>query len=313
MYKKFYGLRKNPFEISPDPYFFYRTPRHLEALANLYFGVRRDKGFIVVTGEVGTGKTLLVRCLMKELAANGVNFAYIFNPLLSVEDFFRCILHDLGLASDHASKGSMLIALNEFLIKSYQDGKKTAVIIDEAHGLSHTLLEEIRLLTNLETTERKLLQVLLIGQPELDEKLDSSGLRQLKQRIALRCALRPFDELESRSYVAKRLERAGADPNTLATLFPTHALRRIHAHSRGIPRLINVICENALIAGYAQQVKQITPEMVDEVVRDLRLEVEIAPVQAEELTPAEARSMLKVLSRTLHSEERKINTGGYEK
>lgn len=298
MYKKFYGLSKNPFEISPDPYFFHATPRHLEALASLYFGVRREKGFIVVTGEVGTGKTLLIRCLMKELVANQVNFAYVFNPLLSVEDFFAFILHDLGLPGPFNTKGQMLIALNDFLIKSHQEGKSTAVIIDEAQNLSPTLLEEIRLLTNLETAEHKLLQVLLVGQPELDDKMDSPNLRQLKQRVALRCALRPFDENESRAYILKRLERAGAGA-AAATLFMPMAVRRVHAHSRGIPRLINVICENALVNGYAQQVKQITPEMIDEAAKDLRLDFQSAPLPAQDITSAEATGLLRSLARFL--------------
>jgi general secretion pathway protein A len=316
MYKKFYGVTKNPFEISPDPYFFHGTPRHLEALANLYYGVRREKGFIVVTGEVGTGKTLLIRCLMKELAAGGVNFGYVFNPLLSVDDFFNCILHDLGISGPFSSKGQMLMALNDALLKSHKEGKITALIIDESQNLSSALLEEIRLLTNLETTDRKLLQVVLVGQPELDLKLDSPDLRQLKQRIALRCALRPFDDVESRAYVVKRLEKAGA-PAGAPPVFSSAALQRIHANSRGIPRLINVICENALISGYARQIRTITAEMIDEVAKDLRLDVEAAPLAATASEIAEAKGLIRSLLRLLKTNEidssRPLNLGGIEK
>ncbi|HWR37604.1 MAG TPA: AAA family ATPase [Clostridia bacterium] len=300
MYKNFYGLTKNPFEISPDPYFFHPTPRHLEALANLDFGVRRGKGFIVVTGEVGTGKTLLIRCLLRELVANQVNFAYVFNPLLSVEDFFRCILHELGVEGPFQSKGAMLIALNDFLIKSHGEGKCTALIIDEAQNLTPELLEEVRLLTNLETAEHKLLQVLLVGQPELDDKLDSPDLRQLKQRVALRCALRPFDEVESRAYILKRLERAGAGPKS--SIFASQALHSVHAHARGIPRLINVICENALLNGYAQQSRQITPRMIDEVVKDLRLDVQSAALsKPDDESSMTEIGLLRALLRLLRS------------
>jgi general secretion pathway protein A len=181
MYKNFYRLTRNPFEISPDPFFFCATPRHNEALAILSYGVLRRKGFVVVTGEVGTGKTLLIRCLLDALTRNQVAFAFVYNPVLSVSDFLSHVLADLGLPSSARPKSEMLSRLNNYLIERSRRGGITALVIDEAQLLSWELLEEIRLLTNLETSQHKLLQIVLVGQPELDRKLDSQELRQLKQ------------------------------------------------------------------------------------------------------------------------------------
>ena len=185
MYKQFFGLNRNPFEISPDPFFYHPTPRHNEALANLHYGVGRRKGFIVITGEVGTGKTLLVRCLLAELRKGNIAFGYVFNPLLSTMEFFQYIMADLGLPYAGRSKTEILLDLNRFLIQRHARGLITALVVDEAQALQPDLLEEIRLLTNLETSQQKLLQIVLLGQPELEVLLDSPELRQLKQRIAL--------------------------------------------------------------------------------------------------------------------------------
>ena len=273
MYKKFYGLTRNPFEISPDPYFFCHTPRHNEALASLSYGVDRRKGFVVVTGEVGTGKTLLVRCLVNVLERTRVAFAYMFNPRLSVLEFLQYVMTDLQIpVASGASKGEMLMQINNYLIDRYRHGSTAVLIVDEAHLLSWELLEEIRLLTNLETAQQKLLQIILVGQPELDRKLDSENLRQLKQRIALRCQLLPLDEPELRTYVTRRLQRAGSQLDA-QKLFSEDALIAVHHHTRGIPRLVNTICENALIGGYARQVRMISAEIVNEVARDFRLDV----------------------------------------
>ena len=176
MYKQFFGLARNPFEISPDPFFYHPTPRHNEALANLHYGVGRRKGFIVITGEVGTGKTLLVRCLLAELRKNNIAFAYVFNPLLPVVEFFQYIMADLGLPYAGRTKTEMLLDLNRFLIQRHARGLITALVVDEAQALRTDLLEEIRLLTNLETSQQKLLQIVLMGQPELELILDSPGI-----------------------------------------------------------------------------------------------------------------------------------------
>jgi general secretion pathway protein A len=254
MYKAFYNLKRNPFEITPDPSFLFPTKRHNEALAALYYGVRRHKGFVVMTGEVGTGKTLLVRCLLQLLKGSNVAYAYIFNSRLSPLEFLQYIAGDFGLPGSGKGKSELLLDLSNFLIARHQKKLTTVLVADEAHHLTAEVLEEIRLLTNLETSQEKLLQILLVGQPELDEKLDSVELRQLKQRVAL------------------RLQLASADSRA-AEIFPAEAIARVYRHSRGIPRLINTICENALISAYARHMRTVTPDIIDEVAADFRLGV----------------------------------------
>jgi general secretion pathway protein A len=271
MYKAFYNLKRNPFEISPDPSFLFPTRRHNEALAALYYGVRRHKGFVVMTGEVGTGKTLLVRCLLQLLNRNDVSYAYIFNSRLSPIEFLQYVAGDFGLPTSGKNKGELLMELSNYLIARHLKKLTTVLVVDEAHHVSTEVLEEIRLLTNLETTQEKLLQILLVGQPELDEKLDSVELRQLKQRIALRSQLEPLSLDETRGYIHRRLELAGATPEAAELLFPEAAIERIHRHSRGIPRLINTVSENALITSFAQQLRSVAPSIVDDVAADFRL------------------------------------------
>ncbi len=272
MYKKFYGLTRNPFELSPDPYFLFATAKHNEALASIIHGVLRRKGFMVVTGEVGTGKTLLVRCLLEILRRQDIASANVFNPCLAPIEFLRYIAGDLGLQVKNLDKGELLLELNNYLIARYRKGLTTVLIIDEAQHLEPELLEEVRLLTNLETSQQKLLQIVLAGQPELDQKMDSAELRQLKQRIALRCQLDPLQEPEIKGYILRRLERASADSHA-ANLFSDESIAAVYHYSRGIPRLINTICENALIAAYAQRSSTVTRDTIDEIARDLRLNV----------------------------------------
>lgn len=271
MYKKFYGLTRNPFEVSPDPYFFCPMPRHTEALANLAYGVFRRKGFVVLTGEVGTGKTLVVRCLFEALTRNKVAFAYMYNPMISVPEFFTHVIGEFGLVPSQArTKSDALARLNNYLMERSRHDLTTALIVDEAQLLSWELLEEIRLLTNLETTQHKLLQIVLVGQPELEQKLDSQQLRQLKQRIGLRCNLKPLDDEELKDYIHRRLERAGANSHA-ATIFPDETIGLIQQVSGGIPRLVNTVCENSLLLGLNHNQHQITPDIVQEVAEDLRL------------------------------------------
>lgn len=297
MYRKFFGLTRDPFEISPDPYFFYPTPRHNEALANLNYGVQRRKGFVVVTGEVGTGKTLLVRCLLDVLNRNQIAFAYVFNPRLSVPDFLRYMLTDLRLPTTGRTKSEMLAHLNNYLIARFRRGTTTALVVDEAQLLSWELLEEIRLLTNLETSQQKLLQILLIGQPELDRKLDSPHLRQLKQRVGLRCRLEPLHSDEVNGYIQRRLELAGANSHG-KTIFSPEAIRAVHSYSKGIPRLINTLCENALVSAYAKQCKQVSQEIVEEVASDFRLN-ETAAALGEPEEMGARKKALKALFRMI--------------
>jgi len=268
MYASFYGLRRNPFEISPDPNFFCPTPRHNEALASLVYGIKQRKGFIVITGEVGTGKTLLAQCLFTFLKRSNIEFAYVFNTRLSSTDFLQYVLADLGLPVKGKSKAEMLIDFNNYLIERHQQRSTVALIVDEAQLLDWDVLEEIRLLTNLETPEHKLLQIVLMGQPEFDTRLESPNLRQLKQRIAFRCRLEPLSEAHTREYIRRRMRLAGATEPILGD----EALSAVHRYSGGIPRLINTICENVLISGYARKTATITPDVVDEVAADFLLD-----------------------------------------
>ena len=276
MYRDFYKLKKDPFEITPDPSFLFPAKSHNEALAALYYGVRRHKGFIVLTGEVGTGKTMLVRALLQLLSAADIAYAYLFNSLLGPLDFLHYIAGDFGLAANGKSKSEMLLLLNNFVISRHQRKLTTVLIVDEAHHLSAEVLEEVRLLTNLETAQNKLLQIVLVGQPELEEKLDSYELRQLKQRIAVRAALKPLTVEETNGYVQARLRLAGAEED-MCHLFPEETICALHGVSRGIPRLVNTVCENALINGYSQKAMSVTPEMIEEVARDFRLNVLQSP------------------------------------
>ena len=303
MYKQFFGLSKNPFEISPDPFFYHATPRHNEALANLHYGVGRRKGFIVITGEVGTGKTLLVRCLLAELRKNNIAFGYVFNPLLSTTEFFQYIMADLGLQYSGRSKTEMLLDLNRFLIQRHARGLITALVVDEAQALRPELLEEIRLLTNLETSQQKLLQIVLMGQPELEGVLDSPHLRQLKQRVSLRCQLLPLDDEQTRSYILSRLERAGAKSDP--PIFDEEALAKVFEYSRGIPRIINNLCENAMVNAFAREIHTVTPDMISEVAADFRLGTSAStpeePVEGSAIPGENNESLLRSLFRLLRT------------
>jgi general secretion pathway protein A len=269
MYKVFFGLRQNPFNLSPDPSFFYRSVQHEEALANLIYGVQSRKGFIALTGEVGTGKTTMLECLRDFLHAQRIPFAFIFNSQLTSAQFFEMIAYDFDLKCDHHSKTSVLFALNEMLLERASHGQTTVLIVDEAHNLEWNVLEEIRLLGNLENRRGKLIQLIIAGQPELDRKLDAPEFRQLKQRIALRCTLMPFEREEAARYIDSRLAHAGMKEQTV---FPPELLDEIHVRTQGIPRLINVVCENLLLTAFAMESKTATLEMLDEVSQDLRLE-----------------------------------------
>jgi general secretion pathway protein A len=269
MYNAFFGFKESPFNLTPDPAFLYRSTQHEEALANLIYGVQSRKGFVVLTGEVGTGKTTMLECLQDFLTAHQIDFAYLFNSRLTVEQFFEMIAYDLDLRCARTSKTEVLIALNQLLIQNANDGRTTALIVDEAHNLEWDVLEEIRLLGNLENRRGKLLQIVLAGQPEFDRKLDAPSLRQLKQRIALRCMLQPLTPEETVAYIETRLTKAGLPQQTV---FPQEVLDQIHVRSQGIPRLINAICDNLLLTAFAMEKKTATVEVVDEVSDDMRLE-----------------------------------------
>jgi general secretion pathway protein A len=269
MYKAFFGLTSTPFNLSPDPSFLYRSAQHEEALASLIYGVQSRKGFIVLTGEVGTGKTTMLECLRDHLTAHRTPFAYIFNSRLTPEQFFEMIAYDFDLQCNRNSKTEVLFALNTRLIQRANQNQTNVLIVDEAQNLDWAVLEEIRLLGNLETRRGKMLQIILAGQPELDRKLEEREYRQLKQRIALRCHLRPFNAVETSQYIASRLRRAGmADP----TVFPPDVLAEVHRRTQGIPRLINSVCDNLLLTSFAMESKVASVKMLDEVSRDLHLD-----------------------------------------
>jgi general secretion pathway protein A len=269
MYNAFFGFTQNPFNMSPDPSFLYRSRQHEEALANLIYGVQSRKGFVVLAGEVGTGKTTMLECLRDFLNSQQIAFASLFNSRLTVEQFFEMLAYDLGLRCNRLSKTEVLLSLNNLLLERSAAGRTTVLIIDEAHNLEWDVLEEIRLLGNLENRRGKMLQIILAGQQELDRKMDAPEFRQLKQRIALRCTLHGFTLQESVAYVHSRRARAGLKDQAI---FAPDLLQEIHLRAQGIPRLINAICDNLLLTAFAVESRTATLEMLDEVTADMRLE-----------------------------------------
>lgn len=269
MYKAFFGLSSTPFNLSPDPSFLYRSAQHEEALASLIYGVQSRKGFIVLTGEVGTGKTTMLECLRDHLTAHRTPFAFLFNSRLTVDQFFEMMAYDFDLPCTRNSKTEVLFAMNNMLIQRVNQNQTTVLIVDEAQNLEWEVLEEIRLLGNLETRRGKMLQIILSGQPELDGKLEQTEYRQLKQRIALRCHLRPFTASETAQYIASRLARAGMREQKV---FPADVLADIQRRTQGIPRLINSVCDNLLLTCFAMESRIANVDMLDEVSRDLHLE-----------------------------------------
>ena len=267
MYQQYFGFRESPFNITPDPRFFYANSVYLEAYANLRYGIEAKKGFIAITGEVGTGKTTLLRKLMLSLEKT-IHTVLIFNTDVTFNELLRVILRDLGLPTEGKDRLSMVEELNDYLIEQLEQGRVVCLLIDEVQNLSDESLEGLRLLSNLETDQHKLLQIVLMGQPEFQAKLDQPHLRQLKQRIAIRCEIARLKEDEIGSYINFRLRAAGCE-NT--DLFHPNAVDQIAVYSKGIPRLINVICDNALLIAYASSQKNVSPNVIGEVARDLRL------------------------------------------
>jgi general secretion pathway protein A len=276
MYNEFFGLKESAFNVSPDPRYFFLTPVMREALAGLAYGVQRRKGIILLTGEVGTGKTTLLNQLMDWLRQNQAATAFVFNTRLNVEDLFNYILTDFGISCASRAKSDMLIRLNTWLLDRYVAGEPepAVLIVDEAQNLSLELLEEIRLLTNLETSSEKLLQIVLSGQSELEWKLKDPKLRQLRQRITLRYRTSQLSLPETLSYIEERLRIAGAKGEPI---FPPEAIESIHEYSRGVPRVINVLCEHALINAFAGRQRRVSVGLIHEVAREFELDL-IAPI-----------------------------------
>jgi general secretion pathway protein A len=274
MYREHYGLVRGPFEMTPDPAFLYLGEAHREGLATLSYGVSSRKGFVLLTGEVGTGKTTLLHALLAQLDRETLA-AFIFNPRLDPLDFFRMLFDEFGIEEVCETKAQFLLALNKFLIGRLEQNLPTLLIVDEAQNLSAEMLEEIRLLSNLETPTSKLIQIMLVGQPELWEMLSRPELRQLRQRIVLRHSLVPFGEDETATYVEERLRMAG---HTGKPIFKKAALRELYKVTGGTPRLINIVCDGALLLGFGRDEQTLGAGPIREVADDLGL-TETAPVQ----------------------------------
>jgi general secretion pathway protein A len=289
MYKNFFGLKENPFNVNPDPRYLFLTDHIQEALACLTYGIETRKGFILLTGEVGTGKTTLLNKLLDWLHEQKIANAFVFNPRLSVTEFFDFMMADFGIPCENRIKSQTLLTLNQWLLERYKAGERAVLIVDEAQNLSPEMLEEIRLLTNLETSTEKLLQIVLCGQPELKQKLMQPELRQLRQRITLRAKTRALTLEETRGYIDRRLRIAGG---SMETVFSSEAVDRLYHHARGIPRITNLLAEHALIAAFVEQQKPITPDIVDTVAQENEFgEPEAAPsASAEAAMLPEARS-----------------------
>lgn len=269
MYKKFFGLRENPFSVSPDPRYLFLTPSTEEALAALTYGIQNRKGFILLTGEVGTGKTTLLNKLLDWLRQQEIATAFIFNTQVSVSQLFDFLMADFGIATESRMKSLMLMQLNRWLLDRYRAGEIAVLIIDEAQNLQPHVLEEIRLLTNLETATEKLLQIVLCGQPELIEKLKQPQMRQLRQRVTTRCKTSPLTMEETQGYIAERLRIAGANG---APIFSPEAIEKIYTFARGIPRVTNLLCEGALINAFVDEQMPVQAPTIDEVARELELD-----------------------------------------
>ncbi|HXO22416.1 MAG TPA: AAA family ATPase [Thermoanaerobaculia bacterium] len=265
MYNEFYGFREAPFNITPDPRFLFFSDRHREAYNHILFGIRERKGFIQLTGEVGAGKTTVCRAILEELGEN-YRTALILNPSMTAAQLLRAILGEFGLQSPRADRVSYLETLNQFLLDQVKLGNDVVLLIDEAQDLDLDLLEQVRLLSNLETDQRKLLQIVLVGQPELRDMLNERRLRQLRQRITVRYHLTPLSRYETEYYIQHRLHVAGGNSRPS---FNRWALRSIHRYSRGVPRLINAVCDKALLCGFVTGTDQLTGGHVRRAIREL--------------------------------------------
>lgn len=298
MYRSFFGLKALPFRSSPDPRFLCMMPQIREALACLKYGISERKGFMVMTGEVGTGKTTLLKAVLSGFAGDQVLTAFVFNPRLDVLDFLEFVLTDFGIPPKDRTKSGMLLQLNRWLIERFREHKLCVIVIDEAQNLSLDLLEEIRLLTNLETSSEKLLQIVLSGQPELEDMLCKPIVRQLRQRISLWSRTHPLTFDQTQAYIAERLRIAGARGPVLSP----EAVQLVHRYSKGIPRVINLICEHAMINAYVEQVKPIPARIVESV--SLEFNLDEKPFLISPMTLADSGE--EVLPRTLSNASKSI-------
>jgi general secretion pathway protein A len=275
MYKSFFGLKENPFNVNPDPRYLFLTKQIEEALSGLMYGIQTRKGFITLTGEVGTGKTTLVNRLLDWLHLKRTKTAFLFNSRMNTNQLFDFIMAEFDIPCDIKSKSQQLMKLNHWLLERYRAGETAVLIVDEAQNLTFPVLEEIRLLTNLETSTEKLLQIVLSGQPELEERLKLPQLRQLRQRITLRCRTMPMTKEQTQDYVQARLHIAGLDDQQ--AIFSPKAIESVHYFSMGIPRVINLLCEHALINSFVEQQSVVEPKVIEDVAREFQLD-EVEPL-----------------------------------
>jgi type II secretory pathway predicted ATPase ExeA len=268
MYKEFFGLRANPFNVNPDPRYLFLTRHTEEALACLTYGIQSRKGFVLLSGEVGTGKTTLINKLLEWLRAQQVPTAFIFNSRMNVPQFLDYMMADFGIPCDSRSKSQILLRLYNWLLERYRAGETAVLIVDEAQNLADEVLEEIRMMTNLETFTEKHLQIVLVGQTELEQRLKQPNLRQLRQRLTLRAKTHPLTLEEAKAYIQQRLRIAGSNGQQI---FDGDALTAIHRYSTGIPRVVNLICEHCLVSAFVDQQRAVTVGIVDAVARDFDL------------------------------------------
>jgi general secretion pathway protein A len=312
MYKEFFGLRANPFNVNPDPRYLFLTRHTEEALACLTYGIQSRKGFVLLTGEVGTGKTTLINKLLEWLRLQQVATAFVFNSRMNVPQFLDYMLADFGIACESRSKSQILQRLYNWLLDRYRAGETAVLIVDEAQNLTDEVLEEIRMLTNLETFTEKLLQIVLVGQPELETKLKQPQLRQLRQRLTLRAKTHPLTLEETKAYVQQRLRIAGSDGRQI---FDSEALVSIHKYSSGIPRVVNLLCEHCLVSAFVDQKPTIGVDVVDAVAKDFDLSDNNASSAMAAATPQPAagaekfdlvdalRTLATLADRLRHSEQ----------
>lgn len=280
MYKSFFGLKENPFNVSPDPRFIFLTKEIEEALSGLMYGIQTRKGILTLTGEVGTGKTTLVNRLLDWLNSQRIKSAFLFNSRMNSSELFDFVLAEFEIPCDSKSKSHRLMKLNQWLMERFRAGETAVLIIDEAQNLTFAVLEEIRLLTNLETSTQKLLQIVLSGQPELDEKLKLPQLRQLRQRLAIRSKTSPLNGDQTHAYIYERLRIAGAETNG-EPIFSASAIDSVHVYSMGVPRVINMLCEHSLISAFVENQRTIPSGIVEEVAREFQLD-QVDPVASPE-------------------------------
>jgi len=313
MYKEFFGLRANPFNVNPDPRYLYLTRHTEEALACLTYGIQSRKGFVLLTGEVGTGKTTLINKLLEWLRLQQVATAFIFNSRLDVPQFLDFMMADFAIPCDSKSKSQILQRLYNWLLDRYRAGETAVLIVDEAQNLSDEVLEEIRMLTNLETFTEKLLQIVLVGQPELEQRLKQPQLRQLRQRLTLRAKTHPFNLDETRLYINQRLRIAGSNGDPI---FEPEAVAALFRYSSGVPRVINLLCEHCLVSAFVDQKKTVSAEIVDAVAKDFDLSDGISsaaaatpvvpPVSADRFDLVEALRTLATLADKIRQSEQDL-------